>query len=198
MPLGCKLPLKGLGSQGGLGSGLNPTRLSSGSSPRRHGRVTKPALTRVTARQSRKRPCFSARGAISTRAWGIAPGNSVPRGKALKARFIPLASFQSHTHKRYSKSMHACATTHDIHLETCESDGESRFQRWRFCISTNPGALPQACSECCAFGANRFVQVKVGQMCRIFWSAATCRRFKSADISAHSNMGIISINHSSV
>src|SRR6266498_6034218 len=24
----------------------------------------------------------------------------------------------------------------------------------------NPGALPQACSECCAFGANRFVQVK--------------------------------------
>ena len=98
MPLGCKLPLKGLGSQGGLGSGLNPTRLSSGSSPRRHGRVTKPALTRVTARQSRKRPCFSARGAISTRAWGIAPGNSVPRGKALKARFIPLASSQSHTH----------------------------------------------------------------------------------------------------
>ena len=141
---------------------------------------------------------FSAESADSTRAWGIAPGNSVPRGKALKARFIPLASFQSHTHKRYSKSMHACATTHDIHLETCESDGESRFQRWRFCISTNPGALPQACSECCAFGANRFVQVKVGQMCRIFWSAATCRRFKSADISAHSNMGIISINHSSV
>jgi hypothetical protein len=30
---------------------------------------------------------------------------------------------------------------------------ELRFQRWRFETAINPGALPQAGDECCAFGA---------------------------------------------
>jgi len=56
------------------------------------------------------------------------------------------------------------AATHDILLETCESDGESHFQHWGFWIFTNPRALPQACSGCCAFGAKQMLVVRRGRL----------------------------------
>jgi hypothetical protein len=49
---------------------------------------------------------------------------------------------------------------------------ESRFQRWRF-LAMTPGAVPQAASERRPLALERI-------------RAATCRRFQSADMSAHS------------
>ena len=65
-------------------------------------------------------------------AWGIAPGNKTMCQRALKARFNPAER---------------------SHLSRSCAGSESRFQRWRFFAGVNPGALPQAHAERCAFGA---------------------------------------------
>jgi len=70
---------------------------------------------------------FSAKGAISIPAWGDAPGIRLSDKQALKARLNRVDVFHA---------------------------GVSRaFSAGDFCDAINPGALPQARCECCAFGA---------------------------------------------
>ena len=71
---------------------------------------------------------FSAKGAISIPAWGVAPGIRLSDEQALKARLKPA----------------------DVFLGTVNR----AFSAGDFCDAIDPGALPQARPECCAVGAS--------------------------------------------
>jgi hypothetical protein len=74
---------------------------------------------------------FSANGAASKKAWGIAPGIKSPRKQALKARIIELGG------------------------------GESPVSALPFSLSRILGRCPRLNIECCAFGAEREARKQV-------------------------------------
>src|SRR6266446_2711747 len=78
---------------------------------------------------------FSAKGAISIPAWGDAPGIRLSDKQALKARF----------------------NRADVFLGTVNR----AFSAGDFCDAIDPGALPQARYESCAFGASTLQQCNV-------------------------------------